>query len=217
MSITDAVGHGLRAAMLSSLTVSAIRNARRCGFPILDQARTANRHLSEQFAHAEFVTGLLLQLEVPTGHGVLINAGHPPPLLLREGTVSILNLSPDAPLGLSPDTQYRQQGIRLRSGDRLLLLTDGIEEAHDVAGPEFGLDRVADLLRSHADLPPVEFVRLLTNAVTDYRSGPLADDATAVCLDWNPITSATVDHHDLVTVAGGVHASRDSASGAPCV
>ena len=60
VSITDADGNGLRAAMLSSLPVSALRNARRCGFPILDQARTANRHLSEQFARAEFVTGLLL-------------------------------------------------------------------------------------------------------------------------------------------------------------
>jgi serine phosphatase RsbU (regulator of sigma subunit) len=97
VSITDAVGHGLRAAMLSSLTVSAIRNTRRCGIPILDQARTANRHLSEQFARAEFVTGLLLQLEVSTGHGVIINAGHPPPLLLREEAVTILNLPPDRP------------------------------------------------------------------------------------------------------------------------
>jgi hypothetical protein len=101
VSITDAVGHGLRAAMLSSLTVSAIRYTRRCGIPILDQARTANRHLSEQFARAEFVTGLLLQLEVSTGHGVIINAGHPPPLLLREEAVTILNLPPDRPLGLS--------------------------------------------------------------------------------------------------------------------
>ena len=184
VSITDAVGHGLRAAMLSSLTVSAMRNTRRSGSTILEQARTANRHLSEQFAHAEFVTGLLLQIEVLTGQGFIVNAGHPPPLLLREGAVSIVNLSPEAPLGLSADTDYRLQAIRLLPGDRLLLLTDGIDEAHDVGGPEFGLDRVADMLRSHAELPPVEFVRLLTRAVTDYRNGPLADDATAVCLDW---------------------------------
>jgi serine phosphatase RsbU (regulator of sigma subunit) len=235
VSITDAVGHGLRAAMLSSLTVSAIRNARRCCATILDQARTANRHLSEQFAPPEFVTGLLLQLEVPTGHGAIINAGHPPPLLLREGTVSILNLSPDAPMGLSPDTDYRLQAIRLRPGDRLLLLTDGIEEAHDVGSPPFGLDRVADLLRSHADLPPVEFVRLLTKAVTDYRSGPLADDAPAVCLDWYPINnhrtahswprdpavaeraSAMVDHRGVAGLAVGVPAARHRAGRAPCV
>jgi serine phosphatase RsbU (regulator of sigma subunit) len=189
VSITDAVGHGLRAAMLSSLTVSAMRNTRRGGSMILDQARTANRHLTEQFAHAEFVTGLILQLEVATGHGFIINAGHPPPLLLREGAVSIVNLPPDTPMGLSPDTEYRLQAIELLPGDRLLLLTDGVDEAHDVGGPEFGLDRVSDMLRSHAELPPVEFVRRLTRAVTDYRTGPLADDVTAVCLDWYPINT----------------------------
>jgi serine phosphatase RsbU (regulator of sigma subunit) len=189
VSITDAVGHGLRAAMLSSLTVSAMRNTRRGGSAILDQTRTANRHLTEQFGHAEFVTGLILQLEVATGHGFVINAGHPPPLLLRDGAVSIVNLAPDTPMGLSPETEYRLQAITLLPGDRLLLLTDGVDEAHDVGGPEFGLDRVADMLRSHADLPPVEFVRRLTRAVTDYRSGPLSDDATAVCLDWYPINT----------------------------
>jgi serine phosphatase RsbU (regulator of sigma subunit) len=190
VSITDAVGHGLRAAMLSSLTVSALRNARRSGATILDQARAANRHLSEQFAHAEFVTGLILQLEVATGLGSIINAGHPPPLLLREGAVSIVPLLPDPPMGLSPETEYRLQAIELLPGDRLLLLTDGVDEAHDVAGPQFGIDRVADLLRSHAELPPVEFVRRLTRAVTEYRTGPLADDATAVCLDWSAINTA---------------------------
>jgi serine phosphatase RsbU (regulator of sigma subunit) len=189
VSITDAVGHGLRAAMLSSLTVSAMRNARRGGSTILDQARIANRHLYEQFAYAEFVTGLILQLEVATGHGSIINAGHPPPLLLRDGAVRVVPLLPDPPLGLSPETEYRMQAIELLPGDRLLLLTDGVDEAHDVAGPQFGLDRVADMLRSHADLPPVEFVRRLTRAVTDFRAGPLADDATAVCLDWSPINA----------------------------
>jgi serine phosphatase RsbU (regulator of sigma subunit) len=189
VSITDAVGHGLRAAMLSSLTVSAMRNARRGGSTILDQARIANRHLSEQFSPAEFVTGLILQLEVATGRGSIINAGHPPPLLLRGGAVSIVPLLPDLPMGLSPETEYRLQAIELLPGDRLLLFTDGVDEAHDVAGPQFGLERVADMLRSHAELPPVEFVRRLTRAVTDYRAGPLADDATAVCLDWSPVNT----------------------------
>ena len=95
--------------MLSSLTVSAMRNTRRSGSTILDQARTANRHLTEQFAHEEFVTGLLLQIDVLTGQGFIVNAGHPPPLLLREEAVSIVNLFPDTPLGLSADTDYQLQ------------------------------------------------------------------------------------------------------------
>ena len=52
-----------------------------------------------------------------------------------------------------------------------------------------GSTGIADLLRAHAELRPVEFVRLLTRAVTDYHTGPLADDATAVCLDWYPINT----------------------------
>lgn len=186
VSITDAVGHGLRAAMLSSLTVSAMRNTRRSGASILDQVQTANRHLTEQFPHVEFVTGLILQLEVATGHGSVINAGHPPPLLLRGGEVSTVDLAPDRPMGLSLTSEYHVQQIELLPGDRLLLLTDGVDEAHDVGRPGFGLDRIADMLREHAGLQPVEFVRRLTRAVTDFRNGPLADDATAVCLDWYP-------------------------------
>lgn len=189
VSITDAVGHGLRAAMMSSLAVAAMRNARRSGSTILDQAATANRHVNEQFPRQDFVTGLLLQLEVATGQGTVINAGHPPPLLLRDGAARVVDLAPDLPMGLSPDTTYRAQAITLLPGDRLLLLTDGIDEAHDLGAPAFGLDRVAEMLASHAHLSPVEFVRLLTTAVTNYRTGPLSDDATAVCLDWNPIST----------------------------
>lgn len=185
-SITDAVGHGLRAAMLSSLTVSAMRNTRRSGGSLLEQATVANRHLAEQFPGPSFVTGLLLQLDVGTGVGTVINAGHPPPLLLRDGAVEALELPADLPLGLFADTRFQLRSITLRPGDRLLLLTDGIEEAHRTGAPEFGLERVAEMLLRHAHLPPAEFVRLLTRAVSEHRDGALNDDATAVCLDVHP-------------------------------
>lgn len=185
-SITDAVGHGLRAAMLSSLTVATMRNVRRSGGSIVEQAIETNRHLAEQFPGASFVTGLLLELEVATGEGIAINAGHPPPLLLRGGIVEPLEMPADMPLGLFADTRFRPHPVSLLPGDRLLLLTDGIEEAHRQGGPEFGLDRIAEMLLAHAGTPPAEFVRLLTRAVSEHRSGELNDDATAVCLDWHP-------------------------------
>jgi serine phosphatase RsbU (regulator of sigma subunit) len=111
-------------------------------------------------------------------------------LLLRDGAVRVLELAPDLPLGLFADTQYRAQPFVLQRGDRLLMLTDGIDEAHHRGQDVFGLDRVADLLASHAAQPPAEFVRLLTKAVIDHRSGHLDDDASAVCLDWHLITVA---------------------------
>ncbi len=191
VSITDAVGHGLRAALLGSLAVTAMRNARRSHAPILAQAVAANQHLAEQFPDASFVTGFLMQLEVATGSGVIINAGHPPPLLLREGAVTTLQFPPNLPLGLSPCTDYRLHPVELRRDDRLLLLTDGIFEAHQVGGPFFGLDRVTHMLTTQSHLPPVEFVRHLTHAVMEFRSDKLADDATAVCLDWQPSTRLT--------------------------
>lgn len=185
ISITDAVGHGLRAALLGSLAVTAMRNARRGGGEILAQAAAANEHLVEQFPGSNFVTAQLLEIDVLTGSSLIINAGHPLPLLLRHGAVSTVPLAPDLPLGLRSHTAYRPQRFELQHGDRLLLITDGITEAHLPGMPGFGTDRVARLLITQAHQSPTEFVRQLTAAVVKFRDGELADDATAVCLDWH--------------------------------
>lgn len=185
ISITDAVGHGLAAALLASLAVTAMRNSRRCGENLLRQATVANNVLNEQFPGTNFVTGLLLELDVSTGSGMVVNAGHPPPMLLRQGTVEHLELVADLPLGLFENTVYRTQAFNLLPADRLLLMTDGIPEAHPRGGVPFGVERVEGLLREQVAKPPSEFVRELTAAVLDFKNGELADDATAVCLDWH--------------------------------
>lgn len=184
--VLDAAGRGLRGAMLSSLALSAIRNIRRSGGTVVEQAEDANQHLAIEFPQRDFVSGMLLQLDVVSGFGQIVNAGHLPPLLMRAGSVRSMELPPAVPLGLFSHTRYRAHPIQLQPGDRLLLVTDGIEEAHHPGQPEFGLDRVTDLLITNSDVSPVEFVRLLTKAVTEHRSGKLDDDATAVCLDWHP-------------------------------
>jgi serine phosphatase RsbU (regulator of sigma subunit) len=185
ISITDAVGHGLRAALLGSLAVTAMRNIRRGGGDILAQAGAANEHLAEQFPDSSFVTGQLLEIDVASGSALIINAGHPLPLLRRDGVVVEVPLAPDLPLGLKSDTVYRPARYDLQHGDRLLLITDGITEAHLPGKAAFGTERVAQLLSTQAHHSPAEFVRQLTAAVLTFRDGELADDATAVCLDWH--------------------------------
>jgi serine phosphatase RsbU (regulator of sigma subunit) len=186
VSVSDAVGHGIRAALLASLAVTAMRNARRAHCSIVEQAGTANRHLVEQFPGADFVTGLILELDVDNGAAMILNAGHPPPLLLREGGVSELLVPPELPLGLVGSAHYPVHPIQLHPSDRLLLFTDGITEAHRRGERDFGYRRLAAMLADQSHLRPPELVRHLTRAVNESCNGVLSDDATAVCLDWHP-------------------------------
>jgi Stage II sporulation protein E (SpoIIE) len=83
-----------------------MRNARRARSSILEQAAAAHWHLAEQFPGPDFVTGLV-ELDVDSGSGTMLNTGHPPPLLLvRDGAVSELLVPPELPLGLLVSTEY---------------------------------------------------------------------------------------------------------------
>jgi serine phosphatase RsbU (regulator of sigma subunit) len=186
VAVCDAAGHGLRASLLASLSCTAMRNARRAHSSIVHQAETANRHLVEQFPGPDFVTGLVLELDVDSGVGTILNAGHPPPLLVRDGAVSELLIPPELPLGLLGSTHYPVHPIALQPGDRLLLFTDGITEAHQRGGQEFGYRRLVALLVDHHELAPPELVRQITRSVTESCNGEISDDATVVCLDWHP-------------------------------
>jgi hypothetical protein len=186
VAVSDAAGHGLRASLLASLSCTAMRNARRARSSIVQQAETANRHLVEQFPGPDFVTGLILELDVDSGVGTILNAGHPPPLLVRDGAVSELLIPPELPLGLLGSTHYSVHPIVLQPGDRLLLLTDGITEAHQRGEQEFGYRRLAALLADQNELAPPELVRHITRSVTESCNGEISDDATIVCLDWHP-------------------------------
>ena len=84
-SLTDAMGHSTSAAMLATLTVGSLRNARRAISSPAVQALVTNRVLLESSNADQFVTGLLLRIRLADGTAEIVNAGHPPPFLLRRG------------------------------------------------------------------------------------------------------------------------------------
>jgi Stage II sporulation protein E (SpoIIE) len=184
VSVTDAMGHGLQAALLAGLAVAALRNARRRRAGLLEQADHANRALHAQFGGERFVTGQMLRLDVPGGTGAVINAGHPLPRLVRGGRVEPVGLDADLPLGVDPETIYRVQPLQLEPGDRLVLLSDGILEAAPEDGLAYGASRLDEVLRTSQDVSPYEVTRLVVQEVIAHRAGDLADDLTVVCLDW---------------------------------
>src|SRR5688572_24329852 len=178
VSITDAVGHQVEAALVATLLVGALRNGRRKGLDLAEQARYANDALAENTAPGQFVTGQLLRIDLRTGTATIVNAGHTLPLRLRRGRVEEIELIIEPPFGVVPGKSFQVQSFPLEPGDRLVFLTDGMLERNAAS-----LD-VASALADSAALHPREVVHELGAAVLRTTDGDLRDDATMVCLDW---------------------------------
>ena len=182
LSLTDAMGHGVGAALAATLCVGSLRNSRNKGASLLEQVAFTNQALVEHAAHVgleDFVTGLIGRLDLHTGSLELVNAGHVPPYLARGAHPTSLELPVDLPLGLFHQTGYRAHRVQLEPGDRLVLLTDGMLERK--AG---WVDLPAAIAETRA-LHPREAVRALADRVLEATAHDLSDDATVLCLDWH--------------------------------
>jgi serine phosphatase RsbU (regulator of sigma subunit) len=191
-SITDAMGHTVNASLLATLLVGSVRNARRRGADLADQARSADAALREHAGESQFVTGQIARIDLAAGTAQIVNAGHPPPLRLRDGVVDHVRLDADPPFGALPDSTFHVQTLLLEPRDRLMFVTDGVLDR-----------RAADtdilaVLGASRDDHPREAVQHLMQAAVRANSGKLADDATALCLDWH----------------GGPPRERDASAGA---
>jgi serine phosphatase RsbU (regulator of sigma subunit) len=178
LSITDAVGHQVAAALLATLLVGSLRNGRRGGMDLAEQAAYANDSLAHNAPAGQFVTGQLMRIDLHTGTAAIVNAGHVLPLRLRDGRVEEVQLRVEPPFGVVPGKAFQVQPFPLEAGDRIIFLTDGMQERNAV-----NLD-VARALADTADLHPREVVLALGAAVLDETGGDLRDDATMICLDW---------------------------------
>jgi serine phosphatase RsbU (regulator of sigma subunit) len=187
MSIIDAMGHGLGAALLATVSVGALRNARRSGLDLVDTVRSMGKWLGSQFGPEVYVTAIVGELHTSTGHYRWINAGHPPALLLREGrVVKTLSAEVNPPLNVSSDMPSVAEE-RLQPGDRMLLYSDGVIEARSRTGEFFGTTRLADFVTraAAAGLPAPETLRRLNLAILQHQDGNLQDDATTLLVEWS--------------------------------
>jgi sigma-B regulation protein RsbU (phosphoserine phosphatase) len=187
LAILDTVGHGLPAGLGTAVALSAMRAARRDGDGLYAIARAADAALVAYMPEARFATAILGQLNLDTGLLRYLNAGHPPPLLLRRGRVIRgLGGGRRLPLGLD-DPQIKIAEEVLEPGDRLLLYTDGVTEARDHNGQLFGEERLIELIERHAaaGLPAPETLRRLCHAALAHYDGPPSDDASLLLLEWS--------------------------------
>ncbi|MFJ6697961.1 PP2C family protein-serine/threonine phosphatase [Streptomyces sp. NPDC091272] len=189
LTVTNGMGEGIKAALLTNLAINALRNARRAGLSLADQAALADQALYGEHRGALHVSALLLEFDLATGVVEVIDAGSPKIWRLRDGAVEHLVLEPQLPLGMFEDTAYAPQYLTVEPGDRLLLVSDGVYDSKSPAGELFSARPLARALSATRLLPAPQVPQAVLASLAEHRNpGPGSDDAMIVCFDWHGCT-----------------------------
>ena len=185
LSLTNGMGEGLDAALLTTIAITAMRNARRSGHGIAEAAALADQAVWGQYGGTRFVAAMLLALDLETGALGIIDCGSPQVWRVRGDECTKVDLETQVPLGSLEETHYRVQNESLRPGDRLLVVSDGVFDSlsGDRRYAEVALPRTVRTTRA---LPPAQAVRAVLSDLAVFRDHrELDDDAVVVCLDWH--------------------------------
>jgi sigma-B regulation protein RsbU (phosphoserine phosphatase) len=184
IAISDVSGKGIPAALLMAAYRASLLAEIRNQFTLRTVVAKVNGLLTESTETGKFVTAFYGVLDTKNSVFTFVNAGHNPPILRRhDGTVDPL-LEGGLALGILPDSRYEERPVSLRPGDILLLYTDGVSEAADPDGDQFGTDRLEELLDELKDRSARQIVDAVLDRVIHFVGGPgeLDDDLTVVCL-----------------------------------
>jgi phosphoserine phosphatase RsbU/P len=180
VSIADIAGKGLPAALLMSNLQAAVRAFAQDAVSPASINNSINRLLCRNMASGRFATFCYARIEPVAGRLVYSNAGHNPPLLIRSGGGVEKLGDGGMVLGIFPDNQYEQAEIALTSGDRLLFYTDGITEARNPDGDEYGEDRLASAAQKVRGSSAEIIKDAVLSDVNAFTTGKFEDDATLI-------------------------------------
>jgi sigma-B regulation protein RsbU (phosphoserine phosphatase) len=150
--------------------------------PPHELCRKLNRVIHSNTASDRFITFFYCIVDIRAGKLTYSNAGHCAPIVMRrDGTDARLE-GGGALLGPFPDWDYEQAELDLRAGDRIILFTDGVTEAFDSEGADFGEERMIELLRENRGASVAEIQERLIRAVSEFSGDSLHDDVTSIAL-----------------------------------
>ncbi len=185
ITVTDGKGHGIEAALLTNLTVSALRNARRAGISLADQACLADQAIYGEYGGRRYSPTLLLRFNLATGQADAVDAGSPQLFRLRHDTVERVELEAQMPLGMFEETDYREEPLSVAPGDRLVIVSSGVHGVQSRGGSLFGEDALRETIAATQHSSTHETARAVVNALVQYHGGgDLPSDAAVVCMDW---------------------------------
>ena len=179
--IADVAGKGMPAALLMSNMQAVLKSfASETLAPDVLCTRV-NSVVCENIVPNRFISCFYALLDMKTRKLSYANAGHYAPMLVRDGRC--VRLTEGGPvLGVFPEQSYQQHVVQLRSGDFMVLFTDGVTEACNENGEEFGEDRLQELLISGQRLQAAQMREKIMTAVTGFSNGNFDDDVTLMVL-----------------------------------
>jgi serine phosphatase RsbU (regulator of sigma subunit) len=176
--LADVSGKGVSAAIMASTLQGMIYSHLLTGMPLLDVVSAVNSFFTAKLVGEKYATVLLARLR-RDGELEYVNCGHVPPLLVCAGEV-IRPTHGNVPVGLLPDATFETATCQMKSGDRFIMVTDGVTEAENAMG-DFFEDSRLELAASKS--PTLEGI---FSAVTEFCAGnPLSDDCTVVELCYD--------------------------------
>ena len=183
--VGDVTGHGLGPALLMAETRAYLRTLLGAREDVGLVLTRANRLLAEDVGQEYFVTMLLARLDPVSRQMDYASAGHPPGFVLdAAGDIKKQLKRTGVPLGIMPETQYTTDAsTRLESGDLVLLITDGIEEAMAPDSSFFGYERALQVVKKNRHKPARDIIDALCHAVREFAGNtPQLDDITGVVI-----------------------------------
>ncbi len=200
----DVSGHGVASAMMTARLAGlftgsspdqniALRKSPDGGgdaWPPSIVARRLNELLLEDWQVDQYFTFAYAEIDLNSGAGKLVQAGHPHPVLLRAtGEVQELG-DGGLPIGLIANAMFDEVAFILGAGDRLIITSDGVTECCDARGQEIGQEGLVKILQSNAKMMGLDLLEALVWDLQTHRAGAdFDDDVSAVVLDYAPITT----------------------------
>jgi len=174
--IADVSGKGVPAALLMAFLRASLRGATHTGYsPHISMAKV-NYLLWESIERNQFITAFYGILDVTNKTLTYTNAGHNPPMLLKQNGETLFIDRGSIPLGMFRDTRYHEYYLTTEPGDVLMLYTDGVTEAQNLKGEEFGRDRLARAVKANRELGARELIAAVHAEVLDWTEGHGATD-----------------------------------------
>jgi sigma-B regulation protein RsbU (phosphoserine phosphatase) len=188
VAIADVSGKGIPASLIMAMCRSVLRGAARGQQSPAEVLREVNRQLFPDIKEDMFISAAYVLVNHVTGSMTLARAGHDAPLLYVAAAKTVTALRPPGmALGIDSggvfDRVLQDHSLKLDKGDCLVLYTDGVTEALDAAGSEYGIDNMVQAIRESASNGPTAVLQRLTDELQSFVGGhPQHDDITLIAI-----------------------------------